>query len=363
MARRQEGERVLGPYPNGRKWRVIYVGPGGERSDRFFATRDEAQGAVKAIRKQLNTTSISIEEAMGQYERFLRDEKGNKPGSVRTTMHRLGQLFAERNLPLGSLSGPTCAGYYDALRTRVTKLGKPVSVDVHRNTLAESKTFLRWCMKRKWLTRNPLEQVEGIGKRKHGKPQLRIDEARRWMATAVKLAGEGETGAVGAMMSLVMGMRAGEIVSRVVRDVDDGGRVLWIPDSKTEAGKRTLEVPAVLRPHLLALAKGKDARALLFGQHWRDWVRKAVARICREARVPEVSAHGMRGLHATLAMDAGVTGHVVAASLGHESETTTKRSYAKQEAVVGARQRKAVGILGDAGARGGGASEIEGNRS
>ena len=36
-----------------------------------------------------------------------------------------------------------------------------------------------------------------------------------------------------------------------------------------------------------------------------------------------VTAHGMRGLHSTLAMEAGVTGHVVAASLGHERVTTT----------------------------------------
>ena len=72
-----------------------------------------------------------------------------------------------------------------------------------------------------------------------------------------------------------------------------------------------------------------------------------MARICRAARVPEVSAHGMRGLHATLAMDAGVTGHVVAASLGHESVTTTETSYAKREAVSGARQRKALGVLAE----------------
>jgi hypothetical protein len=32
-------------------------------------------------------------------------------------------------------------------------------------------------------------------------------------------------------------MRATEIVSRVVRDLDDEGRLLWIPDSKTEAGQ------------------------------------------------------------------------------------------------------------------------------
>ena len=32
-----------------------------------------------------------------------------------------------------------------------------------------------------------------------------------------------------------------------------------------------------------------------------------------------MTAHGMRGLHSTLAVDSGITGHAVAAALGHES--------------------------------------------
>ena len=99
-----------------------------------------------------------------------------------------------------------------------------------------------------WLARNPLDEVVGVGKRRHGKAQLRIDEARRWQAKALELADQGEAGAVAAMMSLVMGMRASEIVSRVVRDLDDDGRLLWIPETKTEAGKRTLPVPEFLQP-------------------------------------------------------------------------------------------------------------------
>jgi integrase len=211
--------------------------------------------------------------------------------------------------------------------------------------LAEAKSFLRWCMRCKWISRNPLDDGDGVGRRRHGKAQLRIDEARKWIGVAVTAAKKGESGAVAAMMALLMGMRAGEIVSRVVRDVDDGGRLLWIPDSKTEAGKRTLEVPELLRPFLMRLAKGKGAEAKLFGDHWRDWVRKWVARICQASGVPKVTAHGMRGLHSTLAMDAGVTGHVVAAAMGHESVTTTVSSYAKPSAVASAKQRKTVRLL------------------
>jgi integrase len=36
-----------------------------------------------------------------------------------------------------------------------------------------------------------------------------------------------------------------------------------------------------------------------------------------------VTAHGMRGLHSTLAIEAGMTGAVVAASLGHEHVSAT----------------------------------------
>lgn len=180
----------------------------------------------------------------------------------------------------------------------------------------------------------PSGEGEGEGRRRHGKPQLRIDEARRWTAKALELAAAGEAGAVAAMMALLMNMRCSEIISRVARDVDDSARVLWITVSKTEAGRRTFEVPGVLVPHLRRVAEGKKAEALLFGRHWRDWPRAWVKRICDLAGVPRVCAHAMRGAHASLATERGVTAHAVAAALDHESETTTLRSYATPAAVA-----------------------------
>jgi hypothetical protein len=62
--------------------------------------------------------------------------------------------------------------------------------------LAAAKTFFRWCVaEKKWLPRSPLEQVKGIGKIRHGKEQLRIDEARKWMTEARRLADQGNDGA------------------------------------------------------------------------------------------------------------------------------------------------------------------------
>jgi len=174
---------------------------------------------------------------------------------------------------------------------------------------------------------------------------LDAQSKRLEQAQATELADAGEAGAVAAMVGVLLGMRASEIVSRVVRDLDDDGRLLWIPDPNTEAGKRTLRVPDILRPYVQGLAEGKASESLLFGKHWRDWPREWVQQICTKAGVPVVGAHSMRGLHSTLAMDAGVTGHVVAASLGHERVTTTVQSYAKPEAVAGAQQQRMLRVL------------------
>jgi hypothetical protein len=58
-----------------------------------------------------------------------------------------------------------------------------------------------------------------------------------------------------------------------------------------------------------------------------------------------VGAQSMRGLHATLAVKAGITSHAVASALGHTSFSTTARSYAKPEAVAGAKQQQAMAVL------------------
>jgi len=51
-----------------------------------------------------------------------------------------------------------------------------------------------------------------------------------------------------------------------VLDVDDQGRLLWVADSKTKAGKRTLETPTPLKPFLVSLCRGKNAEDLIFGR-------------------------------------------------------------------------------------------------
>lgn len=367
MGRRAKGPRALGPYPHRDGWivRIRGLGDRAGASDGTPRSRTfTSERAAIVYRDDYNAEhdpERTVETALEEYERHL-IRKGNKPGSIATTKHRVSQ-FLEPALaePLDSLSGRRCAALYDALISRAVVVGRgrkdgetterARAVDTHRNTLAEAKSFLRWCAAppRRWLAANPLEGVEGIGARVHGKDQLRIDEARQWERVALRLARTGEDwereGATTALVTLLLGTRASEVTLRVVRDLDDDGRLLWIPDAKTDAGIRQLEVPPILRPLLAAAAKDKAPDERLLGEHDRNYPRKWVQRICELAGVPRVCAQAMRGLHGTLAVKRGATGRLVADALGHESETTTRRSYVKREATDAARQRTALAVL------------------
>jgi integrase len=332
--------RVHGPYPHHDKWLIKIVDRATRKAtNRIFETREEAEGVADTLkRQQRHEVGISVGRALNVYERWLREVghkgEGNKPRTVETTMQRLRRLFAEVTKIAVRALTPVLAGkLYDGLAG---------AVDSRRNILAEAKTFLRWCRGKGWTKIDALEHVQGIGRRRRGKPQLTTDEARKFLAKALVLA-DADDGAIAAAMALLMGMRASEIVERTIRNLDDDGRLLWITDAKTQAGVRRLEVPPQLQAHLQRIARGKGQGDRLFGPDAsRYWVLRSVQRICKAAGVPTVPAHGLRGTHATLAVSAGATSHVVAAALGHESFSTTARHYAKADAIEGAQQERVL---------------------
>jgi integrase len=175
-----------------------------------------------------------------------------------------------------------------------------------------------------------------VGQRNRGKKQLRIDEARKLVDLCIRKANEGDEAAIGVLTAFLLGLRASEVTDRVVRDLDDDGRLLWIEFGKTRRSRRTLEVPALLRPYLLALAKGRAPDAQLISRtvsrrsgkkRDRYWLAHHVERLCDEAGVPLVCTQSLRGLHASVATDAGATSHVVAAALGHASPAVTHAHY------------------------------------
>lgn len=332
--------RVNGPYQHRARWRLVVVSPDGTRDVRSFDNERDAEEAARAFRKLFGGAPPrkTIGDALTEYE--VHQRRSTKGATTATTIHRLTAF-------VGDQRDCDCARV-GSLAARYAELTERWAVSTHRGALSELRTFGAWLVKRGYARHNLADGIEAVGVAKRRKPQLRIDEARAWMAAALELAPR-EPGAVAALCTLLMGLRASEVTERVVRDLDDAGRVLVIEDAKTPSGTRRVAVPDVLQVRLLALTKDKLPTARLFGRHWRDWPREWVQRICEAAGVPRVTAQGMRGLHATLAIGVGASPQVVAGSLGHSSSTVTLRSYAlptAKEAADGARVLTALGARG-----------------
>lgn len=343
MPRRRGGARVRGPYPHGSKWRIELIDRNGERVVESFPSKSEAERAIKAAR--LVSPEQLVGAVLDKYELFLRG-KGNKPYSIETTMLRLNR-WLDKGGSIGMITERQLRLTYD---TRAAE----VAVDSHRNELGQVKTFFRWCLERGYVAKSPAEGVKGVGKRRVGKPQLRrgalVTLARYVEHQAVDSRSES---AVAILATLLLGVRASEILERRVRDVDicDDMTLLWIDEGKTAAASRHLEVPEPLASCLIRQAANRPSDAWLFpsdastGHRERTWLRKAAMRLCREAGVDYVCPHGLRGTHATLAIEAGLSPAVVARALGHASERTTIRHYAERGTVDRARVRSLLQVV------------------
>ena len=146
--------------------------------------------------------------------------------------------------------------------------------------------------------------------------------------------GAGDVAAIAVLDRADPGLaRLSEVLDRVIRDLDDDGR-LWIPTSKTDAGRR--ERCAELR-RLLELAGAPAGDDRLFRGSPGGAAGGAGRRHERLAALPHRPAlhgggraaglpHSLRGLHSTLAVG-GATPHLVAASLGHADRGGTARRY------------------------------------
>jgi len=352
--------RILGPYRRAGRvdvWFIIAVRPDGVRTSQDFTGPSAEKDAARALEALQDEHGIGrdrkVGDAIEDYEKH-RSTKGNR--TVAETTRRLMLFFPEKSIPIRQLDRVRAIRYFEkfaARQRRVSKKGEepvrmaPISVDYQRNTLIEARTFARWCVKQGWLKANPFDGIEGKGRRRQGKFQLHIDEARSWMAKAQELAHKGDRGAVAAMLTLLLGVRSSEVTHLRGRDLDENGALLWVGEDaggrKTAKSRRQVGVPEDLRPHLIRLQGAYPGDAWLWGElHWRDWPSENVRRICRLVGVREVSAHSMRGLHSTLAESSGVSGDVVAQQLGHVDSETTGKHYTTQEGRATGTQIRAV---------------------
>lgn len=328
------------PQRHGRKWRVVHPDEQGRRARTTFDSEREAVEFIDSFYASIaSAVGVSLARSVDDYLDSRR-RAGLKESTVTTLGYRLKGLLrtADRDRPLASM---TTAVAKRLISERTTKRGARPSTDTLLGELVAAQGWSAWCVEQGLLRVDPFAGLEVTGARARGKAQLRIDEARRFVAVAID---EGTAAGLAAAMALMMGMRASEITARAVRDLDDQGRVLWIDRAKTRRGDRHLEVPEVLRGPLLELAGGRKGTEPLFGAVDRHWLGYHVRRLCRDAKVPEVCPHGLRGTQASISVLAAPVEHV-AAALGQTGPAVTRRHYLAGGAEERGRGRAALKVL------------------
>ena len=343
------------PYRHHQKWRVWFRGLDGQKCHRTFDTQDAALAFIqKARSKLLPAGGHPIGESVSRY---IDSRKASlRPSSLQTLEFRTRTIIKGRDTVAVEIFPWT-----RAWNEHVAKQ----SVDSQHGILAAVRGFSDWCVKAGFLRRDPLAAFQIQGRKKRGKKQLHIDETGLYVQEALK---HPDPLAIASITTLYTALRPGEAMNLLVRDLDADGTILWVERSKTEAGKRAVEVAEVLRPFLKSLAQGRKPQDYLFDyQPERSRICKDASKrrtgallrrtrsLCKSAGLPVVCAHSMRGLHSTLAAGFGATGHVVAKALGHTSFNVTKRHYVDQDVLETASLRRTLKILqgGQSGNQGG----------
>ena len=346
--------RVLGPYAEKDRWRIIILEKGVRRSE-YLATLPEARKRMSQLKKQHGKAAAFTVGMMLEEYTKEREVLGKVlPLTSQMEAARIRDFLASiLELRVSSVTSTIAARLYaDLIASPNQRSGKFLSVETHRAYLTFAKALFNWAAKKGITGSSPFSEVTPVGKPNVGKTQLRIEEARRFVQAALN---EYETHrrpmALAAVMALTMGLRASEILQRKVRDLDDDCGILWIDAGKTRNAKRHLRIPEFLRPHLRELVGNQNQDAYLFVsslsgkpvRHQLLWA--AVQRLCLAAGATAVSTHSLRGLYATLVVESGALSETVASSLGHGSFAMTEKHYAQASSVSNVRTARVDQLL------------------
>ena len=143
---------------------------------------------------------------------------------------------------------------------------------------------------------------------------------------------------------LCTGLRVGEALGLRWRDVGEDGALLvreqavWVGRElvtgppKTRAGVRAVALPRAALRCLEALPPPRSPDEHVF---WRErppysvQVSRAMTALCRGAGVPRLTAHGLRGVAASLMVARGMEPRAVQAALGHSRPSITLDLYSR----------------------------------
>lgn len=348
--------QVYGPYPpcKGRtRWRVqVYCAATKRKVSLTFATQADAEQMIPSFLQTVREQSpLPLHEAIGQYIDY-KAACGLQPVSLSSLRDRLLRFLP--NEPILVFTPARAEELYVNFTQSHGRFGQ-LKAATHHAALRNAKEMWRWFTKRGLAKSNVFDAVEPIGRVNVGKPQLRETDARRLDQLLFEQARNGNEGALALLVQVYLGLRSSEVMRLLVGAVERCGEKVSIIRGKSRNAKRSLELFPDVAKLLWAHCDGRPDTERVFAANLpkapkASWMYSRLRKHCKDAGLPLVCPHSLRGLHSSLALTSGATTHAVAAQLGHASFSTTARHYADPGAIDNARINTVVKRLrGDDG--------------
>ena len=340
-----------GPYPpsQGRtKWRVTMYDPSTQRKKSLMAdTKKAAETLIRELQQQNSAKDIvSVHQALALWI----DAKlvcWKNPRQAKEVRERIDSWIPD--VAVTDIDQSQAHELYLGLTKTVGRFGV-LKAATHHARLKATKEFWRWLVQHEYVRSSPWELVKPIGTANAGKKQLRGKDARALERTLFGLAETGDEGALAILVQLYLGLRPGEVLGLTVGALD--GSDVYVDGTKNKNAKRRLELFAPVAELLQRHSDGRPDSQRIFAAHLPQmpttaWMYKRLQKYCDQAGIERVCPHSLRGLHSSLALEAGATSHDVARSLGHSSFEITKKHYASPESIDTSRLRKIRQALHD----------------
>lgn len=233
---------------------------------------------------------------------------------------------------------------------------KPLSARTVRHYYDVLNYMLNKAVQWQYLSYNPLERVDRPRVRRRPVNFLDDKEAIR-LLRCLSLE-ESLPFRCAVLLALCCGLRLGEVGGLTLDDVDwedcsiDIQRALkytpedgcFLGDPKSEAGRRTIDLPAGMMALLEETRKYHEEAAAALGDRWRgtgrivsawdgsplhhDTPSKWFRKFADKNGFQGIRFHDLRHTHATLLFASNIDAVAVASRLGHEDASTTLRVYA-----------------------------------
>lgn len=340
--------RVLGPYRDRHQERWVYEVryPDGRRDRRRCrrgCTRAAAIAEVAALRARLEADAAAVRTVADAVSAYIHHLTGLEHAVPAWTRHALSRLCSRHgDVPVGQVTGQHLLDVLHAMRD--------LALDTQRSYWRALRRACRWWLQRGFVMARIDEAAENLlardervlpwqtiraARRLCGKPQLTEAELREYVETALQRPHPRDVCA--AILPALTGMDSTELRHLQVGDVDFAAGAIWARRGlKRRDRRRTFPIPAPVRSHLQELVARRRRDEVLFADcngrpRTRWWLLDVVVRTARDAGVPRVTPHGLRGTYATILAERGRRRLAdVALVLGHADQgQTADRHYVR----------------------------------